>query len=109
MKRFLLSILLTFLPAVALAGSLQFQVTDATDGTVTKTYSQFSDAHITRWIAANQTACNIDKNGTCTRGQVLNYIVSKFVADQIAGVKSFEDAAATSSATAGVTPIIVQP
>lgn len=102
----LLCLLVTF---PASAGSLSFQVTDATDGTVTKTYSQFSDAHITRWIAANQTPCNIQKNGVCTRVQVLNYIVEKFVADQISGVKSFEENAAASSATAGVTPIVVQP
>ena len=93
----------------AFAGSLSFQVIDATDGTVTKTYSQFSDAHITRWIAANQTACNIDKNGTCTRAQVLNYIVSKFVADQISLVKQTEDETAANTATTNVSPITVQP
>ena len=109
MRHLLFVFLLSCVPISALAGSLQFQVTDATDGTVTKTYSQFTDAHITRWIAANQTACNIAKNGTCTRVQVLNYIVSKFVVDQIALVKSSETNTATTSAAAGVGSISILP
>lgn len=91
------------------AGSLTFQVSDATDGAVTKTFSQFSDAHITRWIAANQSACNVEKNGTCSRVQVLNYIVTNFVAGQIALVKSSEKTAAAISAEEAVTPIDIKP
>lgn len=105
---------LSIIAAVALvsttlhAGSLTFQVSDATDGTVTKTFSQFSDAHITRWIAANQSACNVEKNGTCTRVQVLNYIVTNFVSDQITLVTSSEKTTAATSAEAAVTPIDIK-
>lgn len=90
---------------VAHAGTLSFQVTNATDGTVTKTYNNFSDAEMTRWIAANQSDCNAQKNGTCTRIQVLNYIVTNFVKSQISQVKEFERSAARVQAEAGVTPI----
>lgn len=107
MKHITIAALLLF-SAPAQAGSLTFQVSDATDGTVTKTFSNFSDAHITRWIAANQTACNVEKNGTCTRVQVLNYIVTNFVADQVSLVKSSEAASAATAATEAVTPIDIK-
>lgn len=101
-------ILALFLSAPAYAGSLTFQVTNATDGTITKTFAQFSDTDITRWIAANQSACNVDKNGTCTRVQVLNYIVTNFVSSQIDLVKQKEQDSAAAAASSGVSPIVVK-
>lgn len=106
MWKFVLGIVLAAGGASAAhAGTLSFQVTNATDGTVTKTYNNFSDAEMTRWIAANQNDCNVQKNGTCTRAQVLNYIVTNFVKGQVAQVKEFEQSAARVQAEAGVTPI----
>lgn len=108
MRNFILTLAL-LITTPALAGSLTFQVTDATDGTVTKTFSQFSDANITRWIAANQSACNVSKNGTCTRLQVLNYIITNFVSSQVSLIKQYEQNDAASAASAAVTPIEINP
>lgn len=104
---FIFAALLASSPAPA--GSLTIETTDATDGTVTNTFSTFTDAHITRWIAANQTACNIQGNGVCSRTQVLNYIATKFVADQVEAVRKYEEEVAASTAVTAVTPIIVEP
>lgn len=108
MKRLYIIAVFALVSTAAHAGSLTFQVTNSIDGTVTKTFSQFSDAHITRWIAVNQSACNVEKNGTCTRVQVLNYIVTNFVAGQIALVKSSEATSASTAATDAVTPIEIK-
>lgn len=95
----------------ALAGSLSFQVTDATDGTVTRTFSQFSDADITRWIAAWQAPCNatLVAPATCTRLQVLAFIVNNFVASQIQIVRSFERQNASDAAAAAISSITINP
>lgn len=105
MRRVAFALGIVLATGVAHAGTLSFQVTNATDGTVTKTYNNFSDAEMTRWIAANQSDCNAQKNGICTRSQVLNYIMTNFVKGQIAQVKDFEQNAARAQAEAGVTPI----
>ena len=93
----------------AFAGSVSFSVTDATDGTVSKTYTQFSDANITTWIAAYQSPCNVSINSLCTRPQVLNYIVSQVVANWVATTNAYNAQAAAASAATSAPTIAVAP
>ncbi len=87
-------------------GTLSFQIVDATDGTVTKSYTNFSDADITRWIAAYQARADAARGSSSTRLQVLNFIISSFVAEQIATVRAYETAEAEKTAQAA-TPISI--
>lgn len=109
MRNILLVLAVLMVTPPVLAGSLKIEVTDGTDGTVTNTFTTFTDAHITRWIAANQTSCNIAQNTLCSRTQVLNYITSKFTTDQVELVRKYEEELAISSAADAVSPIVVQP
>lgn len=90
-------------------GTLTFQVTNATDGTLSKVYNNFSDAHITNWIAAYQSAANVSVNGTATRAQVLNYIITQTVNNWVTTTVQFNAANATQTAVAAAPVIVIAP
>ena len=88
-------------------GTLTFQVTDTTDGTETKTYANFSDADITKWIASNQSAANSSVNGTATRIQVIDYVIAQTVRGWISTTQSYSDAIAAAAAASAVQAISI--
>lgn len=104
MKRIFLAAFLVFAPFNAFAGSITISVTNAANGTVTKTFT-VPDAHLVRWVAAYQIAANASVNATATRAQVLNYIAVATMKEWVDAVRAFEAAAAADSATSAVTPI----
>lgn len=84
-------------------GSIAFSITDAI-GPANKSFT-VPDAQLARMIVAYQSAANIAVNGTATRGQVLNYIATKWMSDTTAYVLLQESASAQTTAAASVTPI----
>ncbi len=88
-------------------GQFAFSITNATDGTQSKTFASFSDADMTRLIAAYQQEANVSINGVATRVQVWNYIANQVVAGWVAKVKNYEQANAVAAAAAGVTPPVI--
>ncbi|MGA7748658.1 MAG: hypothetical protein WCA63_00775 [Gallionella sp.] len=104
MRKIIFAALATLLAmAPAHAGSITFTITDSADGTLTKTYTQFSDANITNWIAAYQQPCNLSIQGTCARAQVLNYIVQSMV-NQWVGVTNFYNKQQAAVPTISIAP-----
>ena len=81
-------------------GTLTFQVIDAIDGTLSKSYANFSDAAITKWIEAYQSAANVQINGTATRAQVFDYIISQVVSGWVSDMQAYDSAQAVAAATA---------
>lgn len=104
MKRFIFAALIAFVPVNAFAGSVTISVTNAANGTVSKTFT-VPDADLVRWVAAYQVAANASVNATATRAQVLNYIATSMMQEWINAVKAFESTAATAAAAAAVAPI----
>ena len=81
-------------------GTLTFQVIDAIDGTLSKSYTNFSDADITKWIATYQSAANTSVNGTATRAQVLNYIITQAVNGWVSATQVYNASIASAAAMA---------
>lgn len=90
-------------------GVLTFQIVNPTDGTLTKAYNSFSDAHITNWIAAYQSAANMSVNGTATRVQVLDYIITQTVNSWVTATVQFNAANAAKTAVAAAPIIVIAP
>ena len=84
--------------------TISMQVVTVADGTLTRSRT-ISEADATRLIAAYQIDANVSVNGTASRAQVWNYIVTQMYQEWIDRVKAFEAAAATAAAQAGVTTI----
>lgn len=71
-------------------GTIVFQVTEGGQPNVSKTFN-FTDAQIDRLVVAYQGPANVAINGTASRAQVLNYIVTNvWVQGAISFVQSFE-------------------
>ena len=104
MKKIILAAILAFAPVTAHAGSVSISVTNAANGTLTKTFN-VPDAHLVRWIAAYQSAADASIGGTANRAQVLNYIANSVMQSWVSAVQVFETTVATINAGAGVTPI----
>ena len=81
-------------------GSLNFECNDSTDGKLIKSYANFSDAAITKWIEAHQSAANVQINGTATRAQVFDYIISQVVSGWVSDMQAYDSAQAVAAATA---------
>lgn len=104
MRKLILSAMLALAPVAAHAGSVTISVTNAANGTVSKTFT-VPDAHIARWIATYQSDANTSVNAVATRNQVLNYIAVTTMQGWVSATQAFEAAAAAAAATAGVAPI----
>jgi len=85
-------------------GTISMQVVTVADGTLTKTRT-VSEADATRLVAAYQNAANVSVNGTASRAQVWNYIVTTVYNEWIANVLSYEAQAAAAAAQSAVNPI----
>lgn len=90
MRKILTAAMLLFLSAApALADSIACTVTQTGFSNLVKTYP-LSTAEINRMIAAYQSDANVSVNGTATRVQVLNYIVTLWYQEAQGKVKSME-------------------
>lgn len=89
--------------ASANAGTITIQVVEGGQTNATKTFT-ILDADIDRLVAAYQSLANVSINGTATRAQVLNYVVTQWMQSGVATVTAFEAAKAI-TALVPATPI----
>jgi len=88
-------------------GTLTFQLTDTIDGTLTKSYTNFSDADMAKMFAAYQSTANIAVNGTATHAQVFNCIVDQSINNWMTTTQAFNIAAADAAARASINTISI--
>lgn len=85
---------LTVVPYKAHAGTITITVVQGAQPDATKTFT-LPDAQITRLVAAYQSLANVAVNGTATRAQVLNYVLTQvWLQSTVDFVKGVETAAA---------------